>query len=534
MKAVLKHKGFWLTIGSLLFLAVIFLKTYMETILRIPSPEYETVRRFYWWIILFGCGFLALLGGGLWIKRETPSWLFPAVLIILGIFYMLVLTPFSAPDESAHFTSAYRLSNQLMGKKPVADRDFLLTADEAEKERISRGANVLVREGDDQTGLFTSVGQATYKFVLENLFSKDRSQGVTVRYEIPVNTNPVVYLPQAMGITLARLLHFGYIPLVYTGRLFNLLAFAFMAALAVRLIPFKKELLMAVSCLPMTLHLAASFSYDSAFIGLSMLFISWCFYLAYEKETVTIADTVLLGLFLVLLEPGKIVYLPLSGICLLIPAYKFGTRKRYLISAAFVLLSMLLAVFFVNRVVLSVWSVQTESYVGWSGATGYTLTDIIHQPYDMFRVYYETFVTQFDYYLTTMLGGYLGNLDPDLAVPGFCLAILWYALFASAIRREGEKAPVTGGQKIWILILVFLSVCLVLTSMFLGWSPRDLGYITGVQGRYFIPLLPLTLLFLFDRRLVTTIDLRKNAFFLECFVSIYALIRICSQACIRY
>lgn len=534
MKAILNKKGLWLTAGSILFLALIFIKTYRQTIIGIPSPEYEIVRRFYWWIIVFGCGFLAFTGAALWIKEEMSFWLFPLTLMVLGIFYMLVLTPFSAPDESAHFVSAYRLSSQMLGKKPVAGEEFRLGASEEERERLNRGANVLVREGDDQPGLYTFVGYSTYKLVLENLFSRDSSQKVTVRYEIPVNTNPVVYIPQALGISLARLLHLGYIPLVYLGRLFNLMAFTVMAAFAVRVMPFKKELLMAVSCLPMTLHLAASFSYDCAFIGLSMLFISWCFYLAYEKEQVTIRDTVLLGLLLVLLEPGKIVYLPLAGICLLIPAWKFGSSKRYWISAAGVLFFMLLAVFFVNRVVLSVWTTQTESYVGWSEAAGYTLQDVIHEPYTIFKVYYETLVTQFDYYLSTMLGGYLGNLDPALSVPGFCLAILWYCMFVCAIRREKERAPITGGQKLWILFLVFLSVCLVLASMLLGWTPRNLTYITGVQGRYFIPLLPLVLLVLFDKRLTTSLDLRKSAWYLECFVSIYGLIRICSMSCLRY
>ncbi len=58
-------------------------------------------------------------------------------------------------------------------------------------------------------------------------------------------------------------------------------------------------------------------------------------------------------------------------------------------------------------------------------------------------------------------------------------------------------------------------------------------YITGVQGRYFIPLLPLLLLTIYDRRLVIGVDLRKSAWYLECFVSIYALIvsaprRVCA------
>lgn len=533
MNLIRNKKGLALTAGSILLLAFLFLLPYKKTIIGIPSPAFEPVRRFYWWLIMAGCGFLFFLGGVLWIKKKLSAYMVPVTVVILGLFYMMVFPPFSAPDEAAHFVSAYRLSSQIMGKQAVAEDDFLLHATKEEKERISRGANVLVREGDDVPGLSAEVGQGTYQMVLTQLFSKDTSQGVTVRSETPVNTSPVVYIPQAAGIVLARLLHLGYIPLVMLGRLFNLFTFAAMTFFAVKVMPFKKEMIAAVSCLPMTLHLAASYSYDTVFIGLSMMFFAWCFYLAYEKEQITIKDTVVLGLLLILLEPGKIVYLPLAGICLFIPSAKFQSKKQYWISFISVIAAVLLAVFLVNRLVLTVWATQTENYVGWSEAAGYTISDVFHKPYDIIMVYYETFVTQLDYYLITMLGGFLGNLDPNLTVPPFCLILLCFSLLVSAVKREGEELPFKTWQKWFMLFLVLLSACLILASMLLGWTPRNLTYITGVQGRYFIPLIPLVLLAVFGGSLVIKKDLRRSAWFLECFVSIYALIRICSTACLR-
>lgn len=533
MNLIRNKKGLTLTAGSLLLLAFLFLLPYKKTIIGIPSPAFEAVRRFYWWLIVFGCGFLFCLGVLLWIKKKISDWMYPVIIVILGLFYILVLPPFSAPDEAAHFVSAYRLSSQIMGKQAVADDEFLSNATKEEKDRISHGANVLVRSGDDVPGLDTEIGQTAYNMVFTQVFSKDESQGLTVRSEIPVNTSPVVYVPQAVGITLARLLHLGYVPLVMLGRLFNLLAFAAMSYFAIRVMPFKKEIIMAVSCLPMTLHLAASYSYDTVFIGLSIMFFAWCFYLAFEKDKVTVKDTVLLALLLILLEPGKIVYLPLAGICLFIPSAKFPSKKQYWISFISVIGAVLLSVYLVNRLVLTTWATQTESYVGWSEAAGYTLSDVWTRPYDIFMVYYETFVTQLDYYLVTMLGGFLGNLDPNLTVPPFCLILLCYALFISVIKREGEEVPLKGGQKWFMLLLVFLSACLVLASMLLGWTPKEMTYITGVQGRYFIPLLPLVFLTIFDKNLSIKVDLRKSAWYLECFVSIYALIRIFSTSCLR-
>lgn len=532
MKMVLNKKGLLFTVVSVLFLLFVFVSGYPEAIIRIPSPEFEKVRRFYWWIIMFGCGFLAVTGVVLWTGKEMKSWLYPITLVGLGLFYMLVLPPFSAPDESAHFVSAYRLSSVLMGKEAVAGDEFYAQASEEEKERIERGANVLVRTGDDADGLYAEIGQRTYEMVLTDLFSHDESQGVTVRYEIPVNTSPVVYLPQAIGISLARALHLGYVPLLYLGRLCNLLAFAAMTFWAVTKMPFKKEILMAAACLPMTLNLASSYSYDASFLGLSMMLLAWCFHLAFEKKEVTLKDTLVLAVLLILLEPGKLVYLPVAGLALMIPADKFRSRKHYWISVISVLLALFTAIYVVNHIVLSAWA--TESHVGWNDAAGYTLSDVFGDPYNIFTMYYETLVTQSGYYMTTMLGGFLGNLDADLTVPPFCLAILWCVLFICAVRRTGEEAVISGRQKLWMLLLVFLSASLVLASMLIGWTPREMTYITGVQGRYFIPLLPLVLLCIYDKKLVLDMDLRKSAWYLECFVSIYALIRICSTASLRY
>ena len=530
-KKIAGQSGLWMAAAAILFLLIVFVKPYHNVIDAIPSPEYESVRLFYIWVLRLGIVFLAVLAGILWIYGKKPGWLFPATVICLGLFYMMILPPFSAPDEPRHFVSAYRLSNQIMGKQAVADEAFLSSASDKEKEYIARGGNVLVREQDEREEPYASVGRDSYALMLRELFTKEAGSGTTVRFEAPVNTTPVVYLPQALGISFARVLHLGYIPLVYMGRLFNLLAFAGMAWLAVRIMPFKKEMFMAVSLLPMTLHLAASLSYDTSLIGLSLLFFAWCFYLAYEKKQIGIRDTVILGLLLVLLEPCKIVYLPLAGICLLIPASKFGEKKRYWISVAAVIGVMALAIFLINNVVLSAWIQDTENIISWEGGSaGYTIQDILKEPYQAFLIYYETLVTQLDYYQATMLGGYLGNLDPNLTVPYFCLYLLWGILIVSSVRRAGDHTPFKPGQKVWIAVLTLLSFCLVLTSMLLGWTPKGFA---GIQGRYFLPILPLILLLIYGDNLTIKRDYSKGIYYLECFVSIYALVRICSVTCIR-
>ena len=534
MKIHLNKTGLCLSAGSILLLILLFVGPYFQAVVRIPSPEYEAVRRFYWWIMVFGCGFLVLAALVLFFVKKISFWHYPLGLMILGLFYMLVFPTFSAPDEAAHFTSAYRLSSYFCGKMPRAGEEFLSGASEEERKRVEKGADVLVRKADDVAGFSREIGRSSYKLALTEMFSVNREDGLTVRGEIPVNIWPVVYLPQALGISAARVLGLGYVPLVYLGRLFNLMFFVFLSALSVRLMPFKKEILMAVSALPMTLHLAGSLSYDPVFIGLSMLLGAWCFHLAFARKRVGWKDVLILALLLVLLEPGKLVYLPAAGICMMIPASRFSSKRSCYLSRTFLVIAVMIAVYLANRSVLSAWALKTEKAVAWTQGTGYTLQDVVKYPGEVLSVFLETLFTQSGFYLGTMLGMYLGNLDTNLAIPSFCLFLLGCVLVAGAVRREGERTYLMGKQKLWISLLVFLSAGLILVSMFLGWTPKDLGYIAGVQGRYFLPLLPLVLFLFFDKGLTVSWDLRKEICFLECFVNIYVLIRICAAACLRY
>ena len=49
-------------------------------------------------------------GRGLSLER-----VYPAAALFLGVLYMLVLPPLSAPDEISHYVSAYQLSSRMLG-----------------------------------------------------------------------------------------------------------------------------------------------------------------------------------------------------------------------------------------------------------------------------------------------------------------------------------------------------------------------------------------------------------------------------------
>lgn len=81
----------------------------------------------------------------------------------------------------------------------------------------------------------------------------------------------------------------------------------------------------------MTLHLAASFSRDAPLLGLCFVFTALLMDAAFgpnQKKALSPARLTALLFCGVLLAPGKLVYLPLAALLLLVPAARLGHHAR--------------------------------------------------------------------------------------------------------------------------------------------------------------------------------------------------------------
>ena len=189
----------------------------------------------------------------------------------------------------------------------------------------------------------------------ENLFTTtpDSFDSHTALEELQTDRNPTLYLFSAAAVFLAYVFHLGFVPALMLGRTANLIVFALLAALAVKAAPFGRRVFAAAALLPMTLHLAASFSRDSLLLGLAFAFTALCMQAIFGCKDGTVLPVRLwlpLAVFGILLAPAKLVYLPLAALFLLIPNSRFGqsaaTKK-----AAYLAGCVLLALS-INRAVL--------------------------------------------------------------------------------------------------------------------------------------------------------------------------------------
>lgn len=468
---------------------------------------------------LLGWLFLGKPGGKLW-KLEQ---IYPFAGLSMGVLYLLVFPPLSGPDEISHYISAYQLSSHMLGQ-PSNSRDghVLVRGQDWFLEDIygeymySEEDGFWTKTGTkEDSGQVLVLGQVlteeTYRLVYESFQDGQKpvrageSEHLAVSPYPPVVTTPAAYIPQALGISLARILNLNSVWLAYLGRIGNLLFFVAMTGLAIKKAPFGKEILAGVGLLPMTLHLSATFSYDVWILAWMFYFTAYCLNLAFAQELVRGKDVAVLAVSMALAGPCKMVYTVLMGLCLLIPVKKFGSWKKWTLSAGIVFGAWVLAMIFINRQVVSAYvAPETENYIGWAEETGYSLGMLLRQPRRTIQLFYNTLARQSEGYHMSMIGNYLGNLDPVLDVPYPVALAFTGCLLCLAFRKPGESLVFTGGKRLWVWFLCLTCMGALMFSMLIAWTPVSSDVINGVQGRYFLPFLPVFLMTLKNDVLVMT------------------------------
>ena len=253
--------------------------------------------------------------------------------VLLGAAAMVSLPPLSAPDEIAHFASAYALSSRLLGMEAEDEngniylrREDLVLSDlygaSGDEERISLGRTLEAE---------------TWQVLADHAFPV--FTGEEGRQMVPsvigtIRTTPAAFAAPALGIAFARLLGLNCVFLAFLGRFMNLLLLAASVYGSMRLLPSGKSLIAGTALLPMALHLGGSFSYDTFLLAGCFFYGSYCFYLAFVRPQVRKRDVAVLGILIALFGPCKMVYAVMMGFALLIPIKKFGSLRFWALSAA--------------------------------------------------------------------------------------------------------------------------------------------------------------------------------------------------------
>ena len=431
---------------------------------------FPETRGFEWAIFVLGliaagtAAFLTLRYG--WRKEK----LFLAIVIPLGLIYLFMMVPLSIPDEQAHYQASYEMSSILLFRPGTGTAEHF-----------------------DYSGLFGHYNLSSgYARVMRELFAPLGSgQEIKLSYRYNL-AYPVMYLPQAFGLALGRLIGGNLVQIFAFGRLFNLLFYSLCVYWAIRLTSKYKTLFMMVGLMPMAIHQAASLSYDAFNIGGALLLFGAVLGAAERKEKITLREFTAVVLIGLLLIPAKPTNYPLLLIWLLIPSERFRNRKQkwlWLIGAwALVLAAALL----IQLNGISWVASPGEVEANWEGKQNYSVVYALAHPLEAVKVYLNTIRIDGSWLFYQTIGNVLSG--QTIPIPMKYIKIYLLLLILCVLRRENGNDRMTWKDRTILLGSGVLSVFLTMTTMFLTWTSVGRETIQGLQGRYFVPcLLPLLL-----------------------------------------
>ena len=395
----------------------------------------------------------ALFAALLWSRkgdRMYRAYAFSAM--VLGVLYLAVMPGLSAPDELSHYSTAYRISSNMMLEDPLI-RPAGLTAVRAVDyplEDMNGVKTPLVPDDEESVPevLGNPVKQTTYRAV-KDWDKRYAFSTKPVASAIPdVHTTPVFYLPQAIGFSIARALGLGTMGLLFLGKFLNLCCYVALTALAVRTTPLGKGWFAAAGLLPMSVSLAASLSYDAGLIGTVFLFTALIFKLAYGAEEIRARELFALCALAALFGPCKLVYAPLILLLWLVPARVFGGGGKKLLCFLILLLSLIAAVLAVNADVLEAYFFPAVAEQAGNASAdmrhaGFTAAELFSHPLFTLRMLLNSFAACILTWVGEMIGTKLGNLDPLLGASGLQTLFFALGLFCLTVAdSDGETVRI--------------------------------------------------------------------------------------------
>lgn len=437
---------------------------------RVTNGNYANLK-FFAFAFYIG-GSLAILGiCVLLVKKKPLEWMFVGCALVLGILYLFVIPPFVVPDEPAHFVTVYEESSQILGE-PTSDAED----------------NILVEK--DAWGNRTTVSREAYMHFMQGTLGKIDSSDEMVSTRTSLSKLHPGYIPQVLGVTLARMLDMNGAQLVLLGRVFALLWYCFIMFWALRFIPIGKVTLFIIGIFPMTMQQVVSYNYDSVLFGVCFFLFAYLFRLIYEDEKLKWTNILIIACIVVAIASIKFVYLPILILALFIPCAKFGgKKKKSMVACGTILLGGIVSM----AVKLS--AVQGALSSGSApGGTKVSLDYCLNNLGAVIQIFYRTLERRVSEYFSQMIASPLGWLE--IGVPSIIIIALTVILLLSLIQRKEENYTVSAGMR-WTSIITFAGVsAVIIMVLFLDHTSVHDTLIQGVQGRYFLPILPMIIVML--------------------------------------
>lgn len=475
---------------------------YTDFSLQLPLKTlYGTIS--YGIVISFGIIFYIIFSKKIYNKIKLEK-LYLMVAIPIGILYCIANPLGKVPDENYQARKAMA----------IAQGNIFSTVDE--NGNAIESENAKVPQLVDKKVM-------SYKEAIERINIEETDEKIDVTYNTMALYSPICHLPQALGIIIAKIFNANLVIQFYVGRIVNLLFATMLMYFAIKLIPFKKIIVVFLGLLPITMNEFASLSADAITISMCILYIAYILYLKYQKiDSYSKKQIIILGVLTILVALVKIVYVPLVLLLFLLPKERFKDNKNIIV------ISFIASAVILNLIWLAYCSrflVEFNPGVNSAEQVKYVLT----HPFTYMLIICRTIVVYLQNFIVCLNGEGLGHYNAQASVLYvFSSIALFIFLFFVKDKEEYDEIHIDTKTKVIISIIFLLIVVLIYSSLYVQWNIVSNQIIEGVQGRYFLPVLLLTSL-IFDNNYLNVREKinKRYIFVFMLFFNLNALANIC-------
>lgn len=414
---------------------------------------------------------------------DKPETTFVILALVFGLTFTFTNPPLKTADEPSHFYKSFDISQgHLIPKNQLS--------------KLPTNFFHLQNFPQNETTNFSK---------LQHYFSQPLNLNKTIGLNISniAIYPPLPYLASGSMIFLGSLFNSSPILLMYLGRLVNLLIYIIIVYFAIKIIPIHKYVLLLVALMPMTLYEASSLSADSLNLALSFLTISFFLHLAMVKNKIHTKDILISLLLIFALVFSKQAYAIMALLFLMIPKEKFKNNIKKIALFLIITLPSLISMIIWNLLFKGLYASQRSGLV----SSDYNIHFILSNPLNFPTILTNTLVYTFPGYITTFVGIFRGNIYslPLHLIYLYCMVLIVVSLL------DNSKYKLSFKQKIIPLFIFSVVSVSAFLFEFITYTSIGSNIIEGIQGRYFIPVVPLLLLLSYNDKLSNYLSTKLNS-----------------------
>jgi uncharacterized membrane protein len=419
-------------------------------------------------------------------QNFAPVLIFSLLSIIFGAAISIITPPLRGPDESAHFLRAYGISGGDIVPSmldPEGRKGVLLPAD--------------LHAGFAYFDALQSTARApdfSYRTAMEEYWSARAAKAsadnappaVFVRYAGSEGYSPAPYLPHIAAAGLARLLNLEFLATLYLMRLTGLLVMTIIIAYALALLPQLVWPFLLIATIPAALYGRAVINADGGVLAYSMVVISLWMRGAIFPERRRALSRALWLCLCVLSKPPQVVFVLLQPVTK--PLRDVVRSWPRMAAVALPAVTLSIAWLLASAGDLGAWRlVELTGVPPEQFSPGWKFRFMLQNPWDFPRALVGTLQQIGE--LWRQLIGVLGLFD--IVLRFWAYPLLTMLFLVSWIAPLEFPMPVRRRLAVLAGLTASLYALMIFLIFYLVWTPVRSEEIWGVQGRYFIPVLPL-------------------------------------------